>query len=150
YATAGVVAKTNLFRVGVAMSGDYDLPGVYGWMDEGGTNFYSTDLERGHMCMGTHPWADLRRYLDNSPYYQADRVHTPLLLIHGEKDTVPWQEAAKMYHALKRLSETAQLALYAGEGHRLSKWSLANAVDACQRIVDFLNKFMPPGEPQGL
>jgi dipeptidyl aminopeptidase/acylaminoacyl peptidase len=146
YGAAGVVAYTNLFRAAIAMSGMYDLPGNHGRMEEGGTNFGGFDFETGQKRMGTHPWADLNRYITNSPYYQADRIHTPLLLIHGEKDNTPWQEAAKMFNALKRLGRTAQLALYAGEGHRIRGWSLANGVDACQRIVAFIEKYMAPGE----
>ena len=101
--------------------------------------------------MGTHPWADLRRYLANSPYYQADKIHTPLLLIHGKKDeTCPVEDAEKMYNALKRLGRTSQLAVYDGEGHVPGDWSLVNAVDATQRMVDWLAKYMAPsgGSPK--
>ena len=89
--------------------------------------------------MGTHPWADLERYIANSPYYQADKIRTPLLLIHGEKDDAcPVIEARKMFNALDRLDRKAELAVYAGEGHALGLWSVPNAVDASQRMLDFL------------
>jgi dipeptidyl aminopeptidase/acylaminoacyl peptidase len=95
--------------------------------------------------MGTHPWADLRRYLANSPYYQADKIHTPLLLIHGKKDdTRPVEDAEKMFNALKRLGRTAQIAVYDGESHVPGTWSLVNALDATQRMVDWLEKYMSP------
>jgi dipeptidyl aminopeptidase/acylaminoacyl peptidase len=43
-----------------------------------------------------------------------------------------------MFNALKRLDRDAELAVYAGEGHVTGRWALPNAVDAAQRMLDFL------------
>lgn len=138
YGTAAVIAQTNLFRAAMALDGSYDLPGNY---SQSAGNF--SWFEGGQGRMGTHPWADLERYLANSPYYQADKIHTPLLLIHGEKDpTCPVIEARKMFNALDRLDRNAELAIYAGEGHVLGSWSVPNAVDASQRMLDFLARHL--------
>jgi dipeptidyl aminopeptidase/acylaminoacyl peptidase len=148
YSAAGMVTRTNLFRAAIAIDGTYDLPGDYGSMTRGGVAYNSQWFEAGQARMGTHPWADLKRYLANSPYYLADRIHTPLLLIHGRSDdTCPPQEAEKMFNALKRLESTAQLVIYEGEGHSPSEWSRANAVDAAERILAFLQRHMQ--EPEG-
>jgi dipeptidyl aminopeptidase/acylaminoacyl peptidase len=99
--------------------------------------------ETGQGRMGVSPWTDLKRYIANSPYYQADKIHTPLLLIHGEKDSAcPVIEAKKMFSALKRLDGDAELAIYAGEGHVPGTWALANATDATERMLDFLARHM--------
>lgn len=139
---AGVVAQTNLFRAGIAISGCYDLPGQYAEPDPGGNTLWIAWSEAGQFRMGTHPWGDLQRYLANSPYYQADKIQTPLLLIHGDKD---WQarDTPKMFQALKRLGKTAELATYAGEGHVVDNWSRINAEDAARRIVEFLERYLP-------
>ncbi|MGD1148837.1 MAG: prolyl oligopeptidase family serine peptidase [Thermoanaerobaculaceae bacterium] len=145
YSTAAMVTQTNLFRAAIALDGDYDLAGDYGRMAPGGgeSNFMWSETGQGRM--GTHPWGDLRRYLANSPYYQADKIHTPLLLIHGKKDeTCSVEGAGKMFNALKRLGRAAQLAIYDGEGHVPGDWSLVNAVDATQRMVEWLAKYMAP------
>jgi dipeptidyl aminopeptidase/acylaminoacyl peptidase len=149
YSTAAILSQTHLFRAGVAISGVYDLPGLHGRMTHGdGPDFYTGLLEKGTGRMGTHPWADLTRYLANSPYYQADKIDTPLLLIHGERDgAAPAEESEKMYNALKRLGKTAQLATYAGEGHVPYEWSLVNAADAARRIVGFLDRYVRGGSP---
>ncbi len=148
YSAAGMVTQTNLFRAAIAIDGTYDLPGDYGSMSRGGVAYNSQWFEAGQARMGTHPWADLKRYLANSPYYLADRIHTPLLLIHGRSDdTCPPQEAEKMFNALKRLEGTAQLAVYEGEGHSPGEWSRANAVDAAKRMLAFLQRHME--EPEG-
>jgi dipeptidyl aminopeptidase/acylaminoacyl peptidase len=143
YGTAAVVTQTNLFRAAIALDGLYDLAGSYARMDRTGGSFNFVWSETGQGRMGTHPWADLRRYLANSPYYQADKIHTPLLLIHGKNDeTCPVEGAERMYNALKRLERTTQLAVYAGEGHVPGDWSLVNAVDAAKRMLEFLEKYL--------
>jgi dipeptidyl aminopeptidase/acylaminoacyl peptidase len=134
YSTAAMVTQTNLFRAAIALDGLYDLAGDYARMGPGGGNFGFVWSETGQGRMGTHPWADLRRYVANSPYYQAD--------------TCSVEGAEKMFNALKRLGRTAQLALYEGEGHVPGTWSLVNAVDATQRMVDWLTTHMAPSAPE--
>lgn len=139
YSAAAIITHTQLFRAALALDGLYDLASSYAWMDPGGTNDFMW-AESGQGRMGAHPWADLQRYIDNSPFYQAGKIHTPLLLIHGEKDgACPVAEARKMFSAMKRLGRECELATYAGEGHVTGRWALANAVDAAQRMVEFLD-----------
>jgi len=145
YSTVGIVSQTNLFRAALALDGVYDLAGQYARMyPEGGAiNFLWSESGQGRM--GTHPWADLKRYLANSPYYLADKIHTPVLLIHGaEDDACPVEDAKKMFNALKRLNRTAELAVYAGEGHVPGEWSLVNATDATERMLAFLKLHLQP------
>jgi dipeptidyl aminopeptidase/acylaminoacyl peptidase len=47
-----------------------------------------------------------------------------------------------MFNALKRLNRTAEIAVYEGEGHVPGDWSLVNAVDATQRMLGWLEKYM--------
>ncbi|MEO8430655.1 MAG: prolyl oligopeptidase family serine peptidase [Acidobacteriota bacterium] len=143
YGTASMITQTNLFRAAIALDGLYDLPGTFATMGAGGSTFNFVWSETGQGRMGTHPWADLRRYLANSPYYQADKIHTPLLLIHGKIDkTCPVEGAERMYNALKRLERPAELAIYDGEGHVPGTWSFVNAVDATNRMLEFLSKHL--------
>jgi dipeptidyl aminopeptidase/acylaminoacyl peptidase len=143
YSTAAMITQTNLFRAAIALDGLYDLAGDFGRMGPGGGTFNFVWSESGQGRMGTHPWADLRRYLANSPYYQADKIHTPFLIIHGKKDdTCPVEGAEKMFNSLKRLERTSELAIYDGEGHVPGDWSLVNAVDATQRMVDWLGRYV--------
>ncbi len=143
YSTAAILTQTSLFRAGLALDGMYDLGHMYARMDRSGGSFGFIWSESGQGRMGTHPWADLHRYIANSPYYQAHKIVTPLLLIHGEKDgACPVEEAQKMFNALKRLDREAELAVYAGEGHVPGEWGLVNAIDATQRMLDFLARHL--------
>ena len=144
YGTGAIISGTNLFRAAVAVSGIYDLAGTYGYLDENGGSFWIGWSESGQARMGTHPWANVMRYLENSPYYRADRIRTPLLLIHGDKDSA-YHDAQKLFTALRRLDRPVQLATYAGMGHVIYEWTRPNAVDAARRTVAFIRDHL--GEP---
>lgn len=148
YGTASVISGTNLFRAAVAISGLYDLGAMHSWMNPTGAAGMARWSETGQGRMGTHPWGDLRRYLANSPYYRADYIRTPLLMLHGAIDyTCPVEDARKMFNALKRLNRPAELAVYEGEGHVVSTWSRVNAVDATERMLRFLETHLKPDTP---
>ncbi len=139
FGAAAIVSRTNLFRAAVAVSGIFDLGGTYGHLGESQTSFWVGWAEGGQARMGDHPWANLRRYIDNSPYYQADKIKTPLLLVHGTEDWAV-HDAEKLFVALRRLDRDVQLALYEGEGHVIFNWRHESAADASRRIVDFLER----------
>ncbi len=141
YGTAAIVSRTNLFRAAVAVSGIYDLPGTYGHLLEDGAAFWIGWSENGQARMGTHPWANLRRYIDNSPYYQADKIFTPLLIVHGDHDHA-YHDGQKLFAALRRLDRQAELASYAGQGHVIYEWTRSAAIDAAQRMVAFYRKHL--------
>ncbi|KAF3362993.1 Uncharacterized protein PHSC3_000529 [Chlamydiales bacterium STE3] len=143
YGTAAITSKTTLFRASVCISGLYDLIGGYGsfsknkgWEGVADTAYFEKRQGR----MGTHPWDDIFNYIKNSPYYLANDINNPLLLIHGENDTTsPIEEAQKMFTALKRLGKKVDLAIYKNEGHVIRNWKHANAFDAVNRVIDFFD-----------
>ncbi len=139
YATAAIISRTNIFRAAVAVSGIYDLPGTYGHMDQNFASFWIGWNEGGQARMGTHPWASFKRYIDNSPYYQADKIFTPLLIVHGSDD-LSYDDGQKLFTALRRLDRPAQFASYKGQGHVISEWNRAAAVDAARRMVEFYRR----------
>jgi dipeptidyl aminopeptidase/acylaminoacyl peptidase len=58
------------------------------------------------------------RFIENSPLFQADRIHTPLLMLHNDADdAVPWYQGIEMYLAMRRLNKEAYLFSYNGEPH---------------------------------
>ena len=145
YSTAALVSSTNLFRAGIAVSGIYDLATNYAGIGAKDESFGVWWSEQGQGRMGQPPWSDYRRYLDNSPFARADRIRTPLLIIHGQDDVNSRVEGAEqLFGALRRLGRTAQLAVYQGEGHVVYEWDLANAIDATRRMLDFLNRHLKP------
>ena len=68
----------------------------------------------------SYPWSHRQLYVDQSPLFRADKVHTPLLLLHGNADTnVPLIESLQMFTALKLLGREVALVEVAGENHHI-------------------------------
>jgi dipeptidyl aminopeptidase/acylaminoacyl peptidase len=139
YGTLGVVAQTDLFRGAIPVNGLSDLSNAY-IFGESALAWAETSQGR----MGTHPWSDQKRYLDNSPFYQLDRIHTPLLILAGDQDG-NLVDDKKMFHGLTRLDRPVELAIYENAGHIIEFWSKANAVDANRRVIRFIEERIGPG-----
>ncbi len=88
FATANLLAHSDLFKAGVARSGAYNRTLTpFGFQAEQRTFWQAKDL-----------------YLQMMPFAHADKINEPILLIHGMNDnnsgTFPIQ-SQRMYHALK-------------------------------------------------
>ena len=68
----------------------------------------------------SYPWSHRQLYVDQSPLFNADKIHTPLLLLHGDADTnVPVIESLQMFTALKLLGREVALVEVKGENHHI-------------------------------
>lgn len=147
FGTLAVTARTNLFRGAIASSGVYDLGGSYGDADyvRGELIDRSNWSETSQPRLGQPIWDDPLRYIQNSPYYLADRIRTPILIIQGTEDFGGASESGKMFAALRRLNRPVELALYQGGGHVPAHWPLSQAVDQMARTIEFLGRHIGPG-----
>ena len=72
---------------------------------------------------GSYPWSHRKLYVDQSPLFNADKIHTPLLLLHGNADTnVPLSESLQMFTALKLLGREVALVEVQGENHHIQDY----------------------------
>ena len=104
FMTANLLAHTNIFRAGIAESGAYNRSLTpYGFQNEERTYWQAPDL-----------------YNKMSPFSYADKIKTPILLIHGEADdntgTYPIQ-SERFYAALKGQGATVRLVFLPLEPH---------------------------------
>jgi dipeptidyl aminopeptidase/acylaminoacyl peptidase/phosphohistidine phosphatase SixA len=157
WATLGLIGRTTRFRAAIVSAGYSNLVSLYGtfyaqhrYGDAGhpqqGQLLRMMQLERG-AAPSPHegsPWEDPDRYLHNSPLLQAQHVETPLLLIHGDMDFVPIQQAEEFFTALYRQDKRVQFLRYHGEGHALS--TRANVLDVWTRIEAWLAELLAPLE----
>ena len=68
----------------------------------------------------SYPWSHRELYVDQSPLFNADKIHTPLLLLHGNADTnVPLIESLQMFTALKLLGREVALVEVEGQNHHI-------------------------------
>ncbi len=68
----------------------------------------------------SYPWSDIDLYVKQSPLYRADRIHTPLLFLHGDADkNVPVGESIQMFTALKLLGRPTAFVAVADQDHHI-------------------------------
>jgi dipeptidyl aminopeptidase/acylaminoacyl peptidase len=66
----------------------------------------------------SYPWNNRELFVNQSPLFSADKIKTPLLLLHGDKDSnVPVGESIQMYNALRILGRTVEFIEVEGEDH---------------------------------
>jgi dipeptidyl aminopeptidase/acylaminoacyl peptidase len=72
--------------------------------------------------IGGDPWNSEEKLLNDSPLKYAPEVETPLMLIHSMEDYRCWMvEGLEFFTALKKLGKEAELVLFPGENHDLSR-----------------------------
>ena len=97
--------------------------------------------EKTQSRIGGTLWKARRKYLENSPLFHANRITTPLLILHNDKDgAVPWYQGIELFVAMRRLSKPAWLLNYNGEGHGLSQ--LQNRKDFSIRMQQFFDHYL--------
>jgi dipeptidyl aminopeptidase/acylaminoacyl peptidase len=151
FATLGLITLTTRFRSAIAAAGFSDLTSLYGtfygqyrYGDAGPPQkaqvLRMLQSEKGALGMGAPPWAEPDRYRADSAVFRADKVETPLLLVHGDLDFVPIQQAEEFFTALYRQDKRAEFVRYQGEPHSFS--SRVNVIDLWSRIAAWLAETM--------
>jgi dipeptidyl aminopeptidase/acylaminoacyl peptidase len=92
------------------------------------------------------PWKNTALWLKVSyPFLHADRIRTPTLFLGGDKDfNVPIMGGEQMYQALRTLGVPAQLVVYPGEHHVLTRPSFVK--DLAERTSSWLDRYIPTGK----
>ena len=68
----------------------------------------------------SYPWSHTDLYVKQSPLYNAHKVNTPILFLHGDKDNnVPVGESIQMYTALKLLGKETAMVLVKDQDHHI-------------------------------
>jgi dipeptidyl aminopeptidase/acylaminoacyl peptidase len=104
FMTANLLAHTNLFKAGLARSGAYNRTLTpFGFQNEDRTYWQAPEL-----------------YYNMSPFSFADKIKTPLLMLHGDTDensgTFPIQ-SERLFNAIKGTGGVVRLVFFPYEGH---------------------------------
>jgi len=100
------------------------------------------EVASGPNGLGAKPWENPMRFVDNSPVLRADRIHTPLLILHSDLDQFPLEQSEQLFSALYRLRREATYVTYWGEPHGIL--SPANIRDMWQRVFDWYHRHLAP------
>jgi dipeptidyl aminopeptidase/acylaminoacyl peptidase len=122
YQVAYLVTRTHQFAAAEAGAPVANMTSAYGgirWETGISRQF---QYEKSQSRIGSTLWQRPDLYLKNSPLFRADRVTTPLLMMHNDADgAVPWYQGIEYFSALRRLGKKAWLMQYNGEGHGLTE-----------------------------
>jgi dipeptidyl aminopeptidase/acylaminoacyl peptidase len=102
--TVNLLAHTDLFRAGAATSGSYN----------------KTLTPFGFQNERRSVWKGQSVYLQVSPFFFADKIKLPLLIMHGADDANPGTtplQAVKLYEAIRGNGGTARLVMLPHEPH---------------------------------
>jgi dipeptidyl aminopeptidase/acylaminoacyl peptidase len=145
YQVAYLVTQTDLFAAAGAGAPVANMTSAYGGIRwETGLN-RQMQYEQQQSRIGKTLWEGLDLYIENSPLFFVDRVHTPLLIMHNDNDgAVPWYQGIEYFTALKRLGKVAYFLQYNGEGHNLLY--RRNMRDLTVRLQQFFDHYLK-GDP---
>ncbi len=138
-AQAGITVQQGLYRCAVSMAGVSDLGGM---IDYGGGNDDNAPTRYWKDYMGVKSWSE-HELNDISPIKLAARADAPILLLHGDNDTVvPLKQSQDMAAALKAAGKTVELQVLPGADHWLLEEDQRMAM--LKASVAFVLKYDPP------
>ena len=127
FMTANLLAHSNLFRAGVARSGAYNR----------------TLTPFGFQSERRPLWEAKKIYMDISPFMHAEKIQTPLLLIHGEADNNPGTfpiQSQRLYQAIKGNGGTVRLVMLPLESHGYR--ARESVLHTQAEMIEWLNKYV--------
>jgi len=139
-ALAGVTMQRGLYRCAVSVSGVSDMPA---FLSAGSRRHgYESAISR-FWREATGAATDAAVLREISPIRHAKSADAPVLLIHGQDDTVvPSTQSRSMAAALLSENKPVELVLMKGEDHWLSRSS--TRVEMLRQSVEFVLRHNPP------
>ena len=133
FMTANLLAHSDIFRAGIARSGAYNRTLTpFGFQSERRTFWEAPEL-----------------YEKVSPFFYADKINEPLLMIHGEADsnqgTFPIQ-SERLFAAMSGLGGTARLVMLPMEAHGYS--AKESTEDTLYEMVNWFDKYVKNAKPR--
>ena len=135
FMTMYLVSHSDLFAAACSMYGIADQATYWG---QGTWGWTYGDMANA----GAVPWRDAGFLERASPLFQADRIETPLLLLHGEADrNVTPGQSVEMFTALQTLGRTVELVTFPGEDHGIGgTW--ANYVGHRTMMLEWFDRWL--------
>ncbi len=146
YQIAYMVTQTDIFAAAEAGAPVSNMTSAYGgirWQSGMSRMF---QYEKSQSRIGGTLWEATPRYIANSPLFWADKVNTPVLMMHNDADgAVPWYQGIEFFVALRRLGRPTWMLNYNGEAHGLRKYQ--NRKDWQIRMQQFFDHYLKGAAP---
>ena len=113
FLTEYIITQTDLFAAAISHAGISSISSYWG---EGMWGYaYGT-----RALANSYPWKDRELYVEQSSLFHADKINTPLLLVHGDSDiNVPVGESDQLFTALKILGREVEYVQIQGQDHHI-------------------------------
>lgn len=141
YQVAYLITKTDIFKCAESGAPVVNMFSAYGGIRWGSGLSRMFQYERTQSRIGGTIWEYPIRYMENSPLFFLDKVNTPVLILHNDKDgAVPWYQGIEFFTAMRRLGKPAWLLNYNDEPHWPVK--LQNRKDFQKRMQQFFDHYL--------
>ena len=146
YQVAYLITKTNLFKAAGAGAPVANMTSAYGGIRWGTGLNRQFQYEKTQSRIGATLWERPDLYLKNSPLFSADKINTPVLIMHNDADgSVPWYQGIEFFTALRRLNKKVWMLQYNGEDHNLVERK--NRKDLSLRLSQFFDYYLKGAPP---
>jgi len=134
FMTNWIVGHTDRFKAAAAQRSISNNVSAFGTSDIG---WHFWQFEMGDAT----PWRDEHKLVERSPLTYVEKVTTPLLILHAEKDyRCPIEQAEQFFVALKLLGKEAVFVRYQDDSHELTRGGKPrNRIDHARRIADWFD-----------
>jgi dipeptidyl aminopeptidase/acylaminoacyl peptidase len=141
YQVAYLATRTNLFAAIESGAPVVNMFSAYSGIRMWSGRNRSFQYEHTQSRIGKSIWESPLRYLENSPLFTADKIQTPMLIMHNENDgAVPFSQGVEFFIALRRLSKKAWLLNYNEADH----WptNVRDKYDFQIRLAQFFDHYL--------
>ena len=141
YQTAYMISQTDMFSAAVAGAPVGNMTSAYSGIRNESGMARQFQYEKQQSRIGGSLWEFPEKYVANSPIFSADKIHTPLLIEHGDEDeAVPFQQGVELYMAMRRLNKVCYFLQYRGEPHHPKKYP--NKLDYTIKTKNFFDCYL--------
>ncbi len=114
FMTQYLQTRTDIFAAAMSHAGISSIASYWGEGNWGYT--YSAAASP-----NSYPWNNAKLYTEHAPLFNADKINTPILFMHGTVDNnVPMGESIQMFNALKILGKETAFIMVDGENHYIA------------------------------
>ena len=120
YQISYMITQTNIFRAVEAGASVVNMTSAYGGIRWGSGMSRAFQYEKTQSRIGPPLWENPMLYVENSPLFWVQKIHTPYLtMANDEDDAVPWYQGIEFFSAMRHLGKEAYMFVYNGEKHGL-------------------------------
>jgi len=141
YQTAFMVTQTNIFKTAIAGAPVSNMTSAYSGIRLGSGLARQFQYEMTQSRLSGNLWNARADYIDNSPVFFADKIQTPMLILHGDvDDAVPWEQSIELYLAMRRNGKETVFLQYNDEPHHPQTY--ANKLDWAMKMKEWIDHYL--------